>query len=464
MNDRSFLVTSVLAAGIVLGTHGVTTSAQTATSSSWNAQRTPWGDPDLQGMWTNATATPLERPEELEGKQVLTNEELAERDRQVAQVNSTDNPPPAGDPGSHNEFWRERGGLVKRTSLLVDPPDGKLPPLTREAQNSRDRLAETRITNPADGPESRNLFERCITRGLPGAMMGDFYNHNNNILQAPGYVVISVEMIHHARVIPLDGRPHLDQQIRQWLGDSRGRWEGDTLIVETTNFDNVGARRINSMLGVIVFSTSATARVIERFTRLDVETIDYQVTVDDPATYTRPWTAAIPMTKLQGTLFEFACHEGNRGMVGILAGTRAEEKAAEAATVANLDLALQPPDTRGRDRCRASGPARSPCRKCSAGAPTRAIPSRRPSSGAGTTRAEAWSRTMRKRCNGCGGPPCPAVRCWQSCGWTWLPPGRWTNPRGASICRSKMRSPTPSVGLRSGGLHGESETKTAADV
>ena len=329
MNARLLMVMGMLAAGIVVGTHA-TASAQTASSSSSRAPRTPWGDPDLQGMWTNATATPLERPKELEGKQVLTDQELVQRDRQVAQENSTDNAPQAGNPGSHNEFWRERGRLGKRTSLLVDPPDGKLPSLTPEGQKAQTQLAAAGKTSPADGPESRSLFERCITRGLPGAMMGDFYNHNYHILRTPGYVVISVEMIHDARIIPLDGRPHVGPQIRQWLGDSRGRWEGNTLIVETTNFNTINDRTINRMLGVITFGTSATARVIERFARLDANTIDYQVTVDDPVTYTRPWTAAVPMTTLQGMLFEFACHEGNYGMAGILTGYRAEEKAAEA--------------------------------------------------------------------------------------------------------------------------------------
>ena len=332
MNTRFLIVMVVLAAGIgIVGTFAATANAQTATSSSWSAPRTPWGDPDLQGTWTNATATPLERPKELEGNQVLTDEELAARNPQVARENSTDNAPAAGNPGSHNEFWRERGGLGKRTSLLVDPPDGKLPPLTPEGQKAQTQLAEARKTNPADGPESRSLFERCITRGLPGSMMGNFYNHNYHILQAPGYVVIAVEMIHDIRIIPLDGRPHVGRQIRQWLGDSRGRWEGRTLIVETTNFNDISDRTINRMLGIVMFGTSATARIIERFTRLDADTIDYQVTVDDPETYAKPWTAAIPMTKLQGMLFEFACHEGNYGMVGILAGHRAEEKAAEAA-------------------------------------------------------------------------------------------------------------------------------------
>jgi len=305
-------------------------SAQTKTPSSRSSQRTSWGDPDLQGVWTNATATPLERPKELEGRPVLTDRERLDLDRQVAQKNSTDNAPPAGNPGSHNEFWRERGPLGQRTSLLVDPADGKLPALTPEGLTVQAQLAAAGKTAPADGPESRNLFERCITRGMPGSMMGDFYNHNYHILQTQGYVVISIEMIHDVRIIPLDGRPHVGDEVRQWLGDSRGRWEGTTLVVETTNLRTVNDRTVNGMLGIILFGTSAAGRVIERFTRLDAESIDYRITVDDPAVYTHSWTAAVPMTMLKGTLFEFACHEGNYGMTGILAGHRAEEKAVEA--------------------------------------------------------------------------------------------------------------------------------------
>jgi hypothetical protein len=326
MNYRFLVLMSVLAAGIgVVAALAPTANAQTSTASSWSS-RTPWGDPDLQGIWTNTTTTRLERPKELEGKQVLADEELAERDRQVAEEVSFDRAPRAGNPGTYNEFWVERGRLSKRTSLIVEPADGRLPPLTPGGQKRQTEQAEARKTSPADGPESRSLYERCITRGLPGAMMPGFYNHNYQILQTPGYVVILVEMIHDARIIPLDGRPHVGQNIRQWLGDSRGRWEGNTLVVETTNFNNIGDRNIAA------FGTSETARVVERFTRVDADTVDYQVTVDDPATYTKPWTAAIPMMKLEGTLFEYACHEGNYGMVGILAGHRAEEKAAEKAT------------------------------------------------------------------------------------------------------------------------------------
>jgi hypothetical protein len=320
MNDRLLVLMAVLVAGIgVVAVLAPPANAQTATA---RPPRTPWGDPDLQGIWTNTTTTPLERPKDLEGKQVLTDEELAERDRQVAERVSLDRAPRAGDPGVYNEFWIERGKLGKHTSLIVEPPDGRLPALTPEGQKKQAERAEARKSSPADGPESRNMYERCITRGLPGAMMPGFYNHNYHILQTPGYVVILVEMIHDARIIPLDGRPHVGQNIHQWLGDSRGRWEGTTLVVETTNFTNIDDR------GVTAFGTNATARVIERFTRVDPDTIDYHVTVDDAPMYTKPWTAAIPMTKLEGGLFEYACHEGNYALPNILGGQRVQEKAA----------------------------------------------------------------------------------------------------------------------------------------
>ena len=264
---------------------------------------------------------------ELGGKQVLTDEEFAEQDRQTAEQLSNERRGRggSGDPGSYNEFWVERGRLNKRTSLLVDPPEGQLPPLTPEGQKRQAQHAEARKTSPADGPEAIGVFTRCITRGMPGAMMPGFYNHNYHILQTPGYVVILVEMVHDARIIPLDGRPHVGQNIRQWLGDSRGRWEGNTLVVETTNFVSITDRNVAN------FGTSETARVIERFTRVDADTIDYQITINDPATYTKPWTAAIPMTKLEVPLFEYACHEGNYALPGILAGGRAEERSAKEA-------------------------------------------------------------------------------------------------------------------------------------
>jgi hypothetical protein len=185
-----------------------------------------------------------------------------------------------------------------------------------------EQQAEASKVSPADGPEDRGPYERCITRGLPGAMMPGFYNHNYQSLQTPGYVAIVVEMIHDARIIPMDARPHLDAGIRQWLGDSRGRWEGKTLVVETTNLRDIDQRN------GAVFGTTGRGRVIERFTRLGPDVMDYQVTVDDPGWYTRSWTASIPMTKVQGPIYEYACHEGNYALPGILAGQRKEEKEA----------------------------------------------------------------------------------------------------------------------------------------
>ena len=327
---RSLLATLGLAAAFFVGAPAAPIDAQ-QTTETWRAPRTPWGDPDLQGTWTNVTATPLERPRDLAGQPVLTEEERADRFHQFTQETSTDAAPPAGSTGSHNEYWRERGVLLERTSLLVDPPDGRLPPLTPEARATRVRLSAARRTGPADGPESRDLFERCVTRGLPGTMMGNFYNHNYEILQTPDHVVIVAEMIHDARIVPLDGRPHVDRRIGQWPGDSRGRWEDDTLVVETTNLRAVDRTTISRGLGVITLGTSTAARVVERFTRRGPEAIDYEVTVDDPAVYAAPWTAAVPMTTREGPLFEFACHEGNYGLGGILAGHRAEERAAAAA-------------------------------------------------------------------------------------------------------------------------------------
>jgi hypothetical protein len=328
MNYRFLGLIGALAGGIAaVASLAPTVNAQTpaAAAISRSSPRTPWGHPDLQGQWTNTTTTRLERPDEFKGKDVLTAAELVEQNRIVAERLSLDRAPRKGDPGVYNEFWLERGSLSNRTSLIVEPPDGKLPALTPEGQKRQAARTDARKISPADGPEDRNLYERCITRGLPGAMMPGFYNHNYQILQTPGYVVILVEMIHDARIIPLDGRPHLGKGIRQWLGDSRGRWEGNTLVVETTNFKNINDS------GTLVFGTAGeNSRIIERFTRVDANTVDYHVTVDDPVTFTKPWTAAIPMTKLEGGLFEYACHEGNYALPGILAGARAEEKAARA--------------------------------------------------------------------------------------------------------------------------------------
>ena len=287
-------------------------------------QRTPWGDPDLQGLWTNTTTTPLERLQEASDKTVLTEEERLSLAQQVAERLDQDKPPArSGTVVAYNEFWYERGTLTNRTSLIVDPPDGKIPPFTAAAQKRWQEQADARKEHPADSWLDRSAYDRCISRGMPGAMLPGFYNHNYQIVQAPGYVAILVEMIHDTRIIPLDGRTHLNGTVRQWLGDPRGHWEGNTLVVETTNFnDKVFERGAATGFG-------AGMRLIERFTRASADRLDYEFTVDDPTTFTRPWTVSTPMTPTDGPLFEYACHEGNYALRGILAGARVTERAAE---------------------------------------------------------------------------------------------------------------------------------------
>jgi hypothetical protein len=292
-----------------------------AQNKKWTPRRTADGQPDLQGVWTYATLTPLERPAELAGKATFSQQEAAEFARATQARVSTDRRDGGGgaDVGrSYNEFWRDRGGVVKtlRTSILVDPPDGRLPPLTPEAQRRESARADYARLHPADGPESRNTWERCLGRGLP--LIPTSYNNNFQIMQIPGYVVILLEMVHDARIIPIDGRPHLPSNVRSWLGDSVGRWEGDTLVVDVTNFAE----------GVNFRGAGPNMHLVERFTRIDEETLLYEFTVEDPTTFTRPFTGAIPALALSEPLFEYACHEGNHAMAGILAGARAEERAA----------------------------------------------------------------------------------------------------------------------------------------
>ena len=224
--------------------------------------------------------------------------------------------PAGGSVGAYNDFWFDRGFNVvadRRTSLIVDPPDGRIPTLTPAGQQRAAERTAARA-RPAVTWEDRSLFERCVTRGLPRLPGG--YNQNLQILQTQEHVVILYEMMREARVIPLDGRPHLPAGVRLWHGDSRGRWEGDTLVVETTNFSPKNDFR----------GAAEGLRQVERFTRVDRDTIDHQVTVSDPATFTRAWTAAIPLRQTEAPMYEYACHEGNYGMEGIMAGARAEER------------------------------------------------------------------------------------------------------------------------------------------
>ena len=304
---------------------------QAASAKPWTPTRTPDGQPDLQGIWTNLTITPLERPAALAGKQALSAGEAAALEKQ-ASTRAEQRPPTAGDPATgpvYNNFAQERGDKVTRgnpTSLVVDPPDGRIPALTPEAQK---RIAATDGATRRE-PESwddLSAYIRCLTRGMPHSMLPGGSNSNFEIVQVPGYVVILMEMIHDVRIIPLDGRPHVSPSVRQWLGDSRGHWEGTTLVVDTTNFPDAPIAAFTAS-ALYKWLPQTNLHLVERFTRVDADTIDYQFTVDDPSTFTRPWTVMQSMRTMRGMLYEYSCHEGNWPDVeAILKGARAQEKA-----------------------------------------------------------------------------------------------------------------------------------------
>lgn len=269
------------------------------------APKTPWGHPDLQGVWTNSTTTPMERPSELGEQEFLTEEERASR---VSDSGITVEVPSDLMPtGAYNDYWLEQGELSLRTSLIVDPPNGRYPPLTPEATQRRSDNRGSFANSGFDTWEDLSTYDRCITRGMPGAMTPGFYNHNYQILQTPEHVVLFVEMIHDARIIPLEGSGTTGTALGQWLGTSRGRWDGDTLVIETTNLPET------------------ERRIEERLTRVDADTIDYQISVTDPNEWTDSWTAIMPMSEIEGPLFEYACHEGNYAVPNMLAGSRAED-------------------------------------------------------------------------------------------------------------------------------------------
>ena len=289
---------------------------------AWTAPRTADGRPDLQGAWSNATLTPFERPREQAAKEFFTEKEAAEftraaleqanRDRRGANAQADVN-------GAYNEAWFERGTTIMpnlRTSIVVDPADGRVPALTSLARGEAAARAAVQ-QRPPEGPEDFALPVRCLvwpTSGPP--MVPGPYNNNYQIVQTREYVAIDVEMIHDMRIIPLDGRPHLPPSIRQWMGDSVGHWEGDTLVVDTTNFTDKTHFR----------GSDRNLHVVERFTRTGADTLRYRFTIDDPSAFTRPWTGEIIMTKAPGPLYEYACHEGNYSMANMLAGARAQEK------------------------------------------------------------------------------------------------------------------------------------------
>ena len=314
---------------------GIAAVAGAAQPAAQSPARTAWGDPDLQGVYTFATITPLQRPDEVEGRALLTAEEAAGFEERTA-LERVDRPPRPGDTGTYNRFWVDYGTRVVgtlRTSLIVDPPDGRLPPAAPAAQ-ARNEARRAAGPQPPAGHEDLSITDRCIMGFNAGPpFVPSAYNNTVQLFQTPGHVVILNEMIHDARIVPLDGRPHLDDGIRQWLGDSRGRWEGATLVVETTNFTSGRdmTRGVNIWRYVDPRGAVATSRLVERFTRLDDGTLSYEFTIDDPGTWTSPWTAAFPLTGIDGELFEYACHEGNYSAANILAGARADERRQESA-------------------------------------------------------------------------------------------------------------------------------------
>ena len=300
-----------LRAASIVAAGAVTASLMAPSPAAGQSARTAWGDPDLQGLWNMNHGTPLERPEGVTAA-VLSEEERATRRAARSDAFFT---PRDGDPGFYNEFWFEWGKEDNRTSMIDDPSDGRIPmqPGVRERLNEMRAARRTKAESP-DTWTDMSVYDRCITRWALPALPTN-YNNNWNILQTPDYVVIYMEMLHDARIVPLAGRPHIDGGIRQWLGDSRGRWEGDTLVIETTNFN--GKHNFNA--------SREGLHLVERIRRVDAETLDWQWTITDPAVYTRPWTGSLPLSTTEGPLFEFACHEGNYGLYNILAGARAED-------------------------------------------------------------------------------------------------------------------------------------------
>jgi hypothetical protein len=310
------------------------TAAETS-NGLYKVPRTSWGDPDLQGTWpgTAMVGVPMQRDEKLGTRNVLTEEEFVAREAQFARQAEQDNADfdlesaadtPGGDVGgpvSPPPHWLERGQPQYQASLIVEPANGRMPALTAAAEQRQAGLRVARDSRgPADSYTDRSLYDRCITRGLVGSLTPAIYNAGNQIVQAPGYVVIRNEMIHEARVVPLDGSSHPAPEIKQWVGDSRGRWEGETLVVETTNFTdrtNVGFARHSDAL-----------KITERYTRVADDTLDLKITIEDPQTWTSPWTIELPLERDDTYgMYEYACHEGNYAMFNLLSGARADERA-----------------------------------------------------------------------------------------------------------------------------------------
>lgn len=330
-----FALGAVLLATVLLAAAPAAAQGQAGGADNWTLPRTAAGHPDLQGIWANDSATPLERPQGFEDRPVLTDEEFAAFQERAAELTSE-----SGDAGfldevflaaasgaeefdtfcagtgNYNNFWLTERHFENRTSLVMDPPSGRIPYKPETQQLLAEQLAGFAAAEPAASWEELGMLTRCITNGVPNLLPG--YNTNYQIVQTADHVLILQELMHEARVIPLDGRPHIASDIRQLLGDSRGHWDGDSLVVTTTNF--TGKTSIQG--------SSEHTRLIERFTRSGPDTLHYEFTVEDDTRFDGSWTALIPMQKIEGPIFEYACHEGNYGLIGILAGARADEAAA----------------------------------------------------------------------------------------------------------------------------------------
>lgn len=334
MTNRHAVASALLVLAVAMTAH-----AQTGRATG-GVPKTPWGHPDLQGVWDYWTFTPLERPKEYADKPTLTDAEHAALQTQLSgQAAAVDaRQPSSGDPGGYSqEVWTERarGVALKQTSLIIYPEDGRIPPMTPEAQQkaaAHQAAGGHPVRMRTDGignsdPEDRGLSERCLlgfSTGPPFQPGG--YNNNVQIVQTKDYVMLLLEMNHDARIIPLDGRPHLPKHITTWLGDSRGRWEGNTLVVESTNFTpKVASFSARRGAGGYEFGSAENLVLVERFTRLDAQTLQYEFTVNDPSTFTKPFTGRFPMNLTDGLIYEYACHEGNYGLQNILRGGRNED-------------------------------------------------------------------------------------------------------------------------------------------
>jgi hypothetical protein len=312
MRSRLLTLIGILSPAIMVTSVALHAQTSSETQRTPTAPRTAWGDPDLRGLWGYATMTPLERARELADKAVFTEEEAAAYERQFLE-RQENRATIVGGP----DWWDEVHLANRRTSLIVDPPNGRIPALTPEAQKRAAALAQAR--ERGDSIEDLGLNVRCLQWASTGPPMLPFiFNNNVQIFQTRDYVTIYNEMIHSARIVPMDGRPH--GTIRQWMGDSRGHWEGSTLVVDTVNFSDKASFR----------GSDRNFHLVERFTRTGRDTVEYRFTVEDPTVWTQPWTAVIPMRATAGPIFEFACHEGNaRSMEGILGAARAEDKGSE---------------------------------------------------------------------------------------------------------------------------------------